>query len=466
MRLEDNKLDDLLREKLKNFAPEPPSDLWNRISKEMDRKKAARRMIIYRWMGAAAVLLLAMVTGILVTLNDSTLPVKDISKQISTIPEKSPENTPVQNSKEINRNTVEINGNKLFKAEAQKNAHKINNTATDSVFPVGIEKQERVNFLAVISGKTTRHQPLEILRSSLADYTIIVRRDFITPSVFKSPFDEQKMFAMETVHSSKKDKTALEWKVGVQLAPAYSSHASGYTSNYSRAMITSGKPSQTAMGGGVSIQAKTSRRWTIESGLYYSRSGDKSSSGGQLFAANADYSSLAGGNKYYSNATVLKDGQMIMNSTAGVIRLSQTPDNAKFISGAESAIGMNSVLLMSGDFFQVFDFMEMPLTARYRLIDGKIDLELLSGLSANFVVGNQVVMEYGSIRENVGKTEDISRLGFSGVAGFGVIYPLSKRISITIEPRASYWLSSLNNSSEVDFRPWRIGIYSGVTFGF
>jgi hypothetical protein len=459
MNLEENKLDDLFREKLINFAPEPPTDMWNRISKEMNRKKSARRIIIYRWMGAAAVILLAMITGILVTQNDTTLPVKDISKQISTNPKGSTENLPVQK-------TIEININKLFKTEAQKSVSVIDHSSADSVYPVDNQNRERVNYLAVTSGMTSVHEPEITLNRSLAENTIIIRRDFKTPSGISSPFDDQKILALETVGSNKKDKTALEWKVGVQLAPAYSSHASGYTTNYSRAMMTTGKTAQTGMGGGISIQVKTSRRWTIESGLYYSRSGDKSSSAGQLLAANADFTSLAGGNKYFNSAVVYKDGLMIMNGTAGVIRFSQTPDNAKFISGAESAIGMNTVLLMSGDFSQVFDFMEMPLTTRYRLIDGKIDLELLSGLSANFVVGNQVIMENASTRDYVGKTEDISRLGFSGVAGFGVIYPLSKRISITIEPRASYWLSSLNNSSEVDFRPWRIGIYSGLTFGF
>jgi hypothetical protein len=463
MSLEETKLDDLFRERLKNFAPEPPPDMWNRISMATDRKKAVRRMIIYRWMGAAAVLLLALVTGILVTLNDSTLPEKDISKQISSIPEKSPENTPVRNTIETNRNTVEINRNKLFNTVGQKAVPRMNKK---TIVPVDNKNLHRVDYLAVNSGMETVQNPVALLVHSQTDYTIIVRRNDKTHSGIHSPLEEQKLLAVETFHTGKNDRKALEWKVGVQIAPAYSSHTSGYATNYARTMVTSGKPVQTGVGGGISLLVRTSGRWTVESGLYYSRSGDKSSSTRNLLAVNTDYSSLAGGNKYFSNSIVLKDGQMIMNSTAGVIRLSQTPDNAKLISGAESAIGMNSVLLMTGDFSQVFDFMEMPLTARYRLIDSKIDIELLSGLSTNFVVGNQVILENGSIRDNVGKTEDISRLGFSGVAGFGVIYPLSKRISITIEPRASYWLTSLNNSSEVDFRPWRIGIYSGLTFGF
>ena len=468
MSLEENKLDDLFRERLKSFSPEPPPDMWNRISKEMDRKKNVRRMIVYRWMGVAAVLLLAMITGILVTQNDSTLPVKDISKQISLKPEEKSENLQDQKTIEIDRNKVEVNRNKSSETVAHKTARVKSHSKADSVYPVDNPKLERVDYLAVTTGMNLVHNPEEILISSLSDYSIIIRRDEKMPVTIQSPVDEQKLLAYESgIRSNKMEKTAAEWKVGIQLAPAYSSHASGYSSDYARAMTTTSKSAQTGIGGGISVQVKTSRRWTIESGLYYSRNGDNSSSSGHLFAANADYINLASGNnKYYSNAVVLKEGQMIMNSTAGVIHFSQTPDNAKLISGAESAIGMNTVLLMSSDFSQVFDFMEVPITARYRVIEGKIALELLSGLSTNLVVGNQVLMGNTSSRVVIGKTEDISSLGFSGMAGFGIIYPLSKRISITIEPRASYWLTSLNNSSAVDFRPWRIGIYSGLTFGF
>jgi hypothetical protein len=82
------------------------------------------------------------------------------------------------------------------------------------------------------------------------------------------------------------------------------------------------------------------------------------------------------------------------------------------------------------------------------------------------VVGNQVILESSSSREYVGRTGDIAPLGISGSTGFGILYPLSKRISLTIEPRASYWLSSLNKGSDVTFRPWKVGVYSGLTFGF
>jgi hypothetical protein len=459
MSLEENKLDDLFREKLKNFAPEPPPDMWNRIGKEMNRKKAVRRMIIYRWMGVAALLLLALVTGILVTQNKPPSPVTDISKQISTKQEGSSENL-------SSKNKLAINRNKQTRVHPLKIVRIIPDTKVDSATSGENEKPERMNFLAVSSGMTTWHKPEDILIRYLKDYTIIVRMDEKTQTLINTPPNDQQLLAMESGGKSLKNKTTAEWKLGVQLAPAFSSHASGYSASYAQAMTPTGKSTQTGVGGGISVQVKTSRRWTIESGLYYSRSEDKSSKNGNLYAANADFSSFSGGNtKLYSSAVVFKDGQMIMNSAAGVIHFSQTPENIKLISGSQSAIGLNTVLI-SGDFSQVFDFMELPLTTRYRFLDGKVALELLSGLSANFVGGNQVILENGSTRDVIGKTADISRLGFSGIAGFGIIYPISKRISITVEPRASYWLTSLNNGSEVDFRPWRIGIYSGLTFGF
>src|SRR5512135_3031404 len=65
MKAEDNRMDDLFRERLRDFAPEPSPEVWKRVSESLARKRSVRRMILYRWGSVAALLLLALITGVL-----------------------------------------------------------------------------------------------------------------------------------------------------------------------------------------------------------------------------------------------------------------------------------------------------------------------------------------------------------------------------------------------------------------
>ena len=103
---------------------------------------------------------------------------------------------------------------------------------------------------------------------------------------------------------------------------------------------------------------------------------------------------------------------------------------------------------------------------RYNLLDKRFGIEVLGGVNAGFVVGNNAYIdnEYG--KQNVGSTEDISTLNFSGTVGVGVNYMLGKHFSLAVEPRLNYYLSSINTNSEVVYRPYRIGIFTGVYYEF
>jgi opacity protein-like surface antigen len=89
-------------------------------------------------------------------------------------------------------------------------------------------------------------------------------------------------------------------------------------------------------------------------------------------------------------------------------------------------------------------------------------LEVLGGLNAGIVVGNKVYLE----DENVGKTKDISTLNISGAIGVGLSYNLNKHISLAVEPRFNYYLNSINQNPDISFRPYRIGIYTGLYYEF
>ena len=232
-------------------------------------------------------------------------------------------------------------------------------------------------------------------------------------------------------------------------------------------MTYSGSEGNRNVGGGFSVQYKTGKKWSVESGIYYAQNGQRSSN-----APEADYYySLAGPaleteKSYFNTAVNLVNGQMAMNSTAGVIEFSGTPRGAELAANVDGSYSRSNTLLTSSEFSQVFDFVEIPLYVRYDLIDAKFGVQVLGGISAGIVAGNNVFMENNYGTQNVGKTKDISTLNLSGTIGFGLNYGLSQHISMAVEPRLNYYLNSINKNPDVVFRPYRVSVYTGLYYQF
>lgn len=201
--------------------------------------------------------------------------------------------------------------------------------------------------------------------------------------------------------------------------------------------------------------------------MYYSKTGESSGNAFRFSSMRADFADAPSSSEKYFNTGVTNTmGQLAMNSTAGVIKFSHTPSNAELISMPEASYGLSTAMLSPGEFSQVFDFVEIPLFARYLLVDSKLGVELMGGFSTNILTGNNVYMENNSGREQVGSTEDISTMNFSGSAGVGLIYALGKNLSLSVEPRFSYYLNSINHSGDVSFKPWRVGVFTGLSYDF
>jgi hypothetical protein len=220
---------------------------------------------------------------------------------------------------------------------------------------------------------------------------------------------------------------------------------------------------------GVSVQYKASKRWIVESGVYYAQNGQESENSIHLFANNNDnmYAMELSDKSYFSNAVRVENNNLAMNSTAGVIAFSGTPKGAELSADFEaSKPDVSNLMVPNGQFSQVFQFMEIPLYVRYRIVDSKFGVELITGLNAGIVVGNDAYIDNQYGKQNIGETQDISPVNLSGTVGVGLNYALGKHFAVAIEPRFNYYLNSINTNSSVEFRPYRLGFYTGVSYEF
>ncbi len=461
MRNGEERMDELLRKRLEQFSAEPPERVWQGIRAGIAPAGTRGKLVYLRWSAAAAVLLLALISGILL---------------IDRYGELQPSFTE-QNRQAIENDVVPSVKSSPSVTASPESADAIAQIAKPET-GIHTDASSAISDLASFDSdsESERLQStlplLKAIRSLLDLNTPDPGLQFAgkveaIPADNLSEADKLILAGNLSRSSSENDFDDAAWKVGVHVSPGVSSHTSSYSSQYAGNMTYADDDMQASIGGGFSVQYKAASRWRVETGMYYSKTGGSSGNSVQLNGIRADYStSSSSAEKYFNTGVSLNDGQMAMNSTAGVIKFSRTPTNAELVTMPETTADRSTAMLTPGEFSQVFNYVEIPLFARYLLVDARLGVELVGGLSTNLIVGNNVFMDSNIGRELVGSTQDINTVNFSGTAGVGLIYALGKNISMSVEPRLNYYLNSINHSGDVNFKPWRVGVFTGLSYEF
>mgnify|MGYP006295605569 CR=1 FL=1 len=464
---DDRNMEKAFREKLENFSVEPPAHLWDGIQGQLAAQKSKKRMVLYRWASVAALLVLAFLAGWYFS-SDTTLQPAGEMAQNETIPanESTAENE--ETTKPYDR---EDQANKNEKQPAQlTEASRAENVKSKIATPA-VPAVEKKSETKKIPGRSSLAKLRFIdkieatIKEKDKEHPVRLKKNAIEP--FRLSDSERKLIAANASNNRENEVQSIGWKMGLNVSPGYASYSSSHSESYAQDMAYSASEGSGNVGAGFSVQYQTGKRWSVESGVYYAKSGQKSQTTFELFARsnNASYgnfdSELA-----YTPAKSLTAGQMAMNSTAGVIALDKLPPGTEIVASPESEFSFSNALLSRGEFSQVFDFIEIPMYLRFKVIDSKVDIDLIGGVNAGLVVGNNAYLdnEYGV--QNIGKTEDVSALNMSGTFGVGVNYSLGKHLSLAVEPRFNYYLNSINRNPAVEFRPYRIGVYTGLYYDF
>ncbi|WCO01601.1 hypothetical protein [Psychroserpens ponticola] len=115
---------------------------------------------------------------------------------------------------------------------------------------------------------------------------------------------------------------------------------------------------------------------------------------------------------------------------------------------------------------QQLGFVEVPIELEYNIIENKIGLNLIGGFSALFLSENDVyaVLNNGE-RTRLGEATNIKDLSYTANFGIGVDYNFSKQLQFNLDPTFKYQINTFNNTSG-DFKPFFIGLYTGLSFKF
>ncbi|WP_052461159.1 hypothetical protein [Psychroserpens mesophilus] len=119
-----------------------------------------------------------------------------------------------------------------------------------------------------------------------------------------------------------------------------------------------------------------------------------------------------------------------------------------------------------GSLDQQLGFIEVPIEVEYNIIERKIGLNLIGGFSTLFLSDNDVyaVLNNGN-RTRLGEATNVKDLSYTANFGIGLDYNFSEQFQFNLEPTFKYQINTFNNTSG-DFKPFFVGVYTGLSFKF
>ena len=475
-------IDDLFKDSFKNFEAVPSPDVWKNIRTKL--KEEDDRKVIPIWVkfsGIAALLALFFTIGKSLlndSFNQTNTPVvyetnleinKDLldeklieitsplNKTASSQEDDYTESTNKPPLKVAASSKTVISNNKNSKKEGipQNNLKGLNNKiagseistqskpTTNTALNKDIKDKEisagTTSATATVINKSKHSKEEDLIREN-AEQDIIENK--------KSIFDAINEVSDESTVIVADDSPDHRWELTPNVAPVYYNTLSE-GSSIDPMFSDNSKNSDLNIAYGIKVSYNLNRRFSIRSGvsnvnLSYSTTGLELGTG-PLSAASTT------GIDYYerNNVTIVVDKGALATQDSGNPFGNITPKS----TNGETYLNQN------------ISYYEMPLELNYAIINKKFGINLIGGFSTLILGNNEISVEAGDFNEVLGEASNLSSLSFTTNIGLGLNYSFSKKLMFIIEPMFKYQLNPYTDSS-VDFQPYYIGVYSGLSFKF
>lgn len=150
------------------------------------------------------------------------------------------------------------------------------------------------------------------------------------------------------------------------------------------------------------------------------------------------------------------------NANASNMVFSSKNGTVNEISGdVENVIIDNNI----GALKQNISYIEVPLELSYKLIDKKFGVEIIGGMSTLFLNQNNISLVTNGLEMEIGRANNLNNIHFSSNVGLGFKYSFWKSFNANFQPMFKYQINTFNQNSS-NFKPYFIGLYSGISFNF
>ncbi|MBN2214612.1 MAG: PorT family protein [Bacteroidales bacterium] len=267
-----------------------------------------------------------------------------------------------------------------------------------------------------------------------------------------------------------------EWILGGQFAPLYSYRdlKPGNYQDYVKDQINSKEAGILAYAGGINLTVSPNKRLSVQSGIYYSRYGQEKNSleAAVIFSPGSKNEIAETGWDEFGCAEITQ-ALYIGNSTGKIMAveegsLSNNQSPFSYQRTDQAAANQLNPALPVSSVTQYFEYLEVPLNLKYKILDKKFDISLMGGISTNFLIGTDILLNFTdhSSKNTDYTTEGLKQINYSGLMGIGFEYPLFKNLILNVEPKFRYYVNSIDKEKVYNIHPYSIGIFSGISYVF
>ena len=271
--------------------------------------------------------------------------------------------------------------------------------------------------------------------SSQKDSTQIVLATEPNPleEIFKKKNEKE-----NTVASAKLNR----WQVSTNVAPVYLNSASNGSPIESQ-FADNSKTYENNLSVGVGVQYALNKKLAVRTGVNKVTLGYATNDIVFFGGLNASGFGTLSADNATANISVIS-----ANNTAGLRPYDENLEN-----------------LERGVLNQTMGYYEVPLELSYAVLDRKFGIQVIGGLSTLFLNENSVSVASSKTTMSLGKATNLSDIHFSSNIGLGFKYEFLKNFEAHFEPTLKYQFNTFSRDSG-NFKPYFIGLYTGINFKF
>ena len=158
------------------------------------------------------------------------------------------------------------------------------------------------------------------------------------------------------------------------------------------------------------------------------------------------------------------------NSTTSLQNIKNVSKTPAYLGDLTTASYSNALSNVTQDYqlMNSFEFISVPLKAGYLILDRKVGIMILGGLSADVFLSNTLSESDNKLEEvrvEAGSDSPFRKVNFNGVIGAEFSYEISENYHLTLEPNYGIALNPLTKSaSSFSSNPQTFGISAGLKF--
>ena len=466
-----NKIDNLFKEGFQQASQAPPGYMWGKISDGLSAALGRKRKLLI-WYAAASIAIMGAFTGgyYLATINSiADSRVADIENPTNIEKGKADlliENVnPITELHESPEVIPELNNDKPFTPEIEvieAPVHFASNSTND-------HKTSPENKEQIVENKQVAQLPLKVkpkvhenIHIDSASTEVLVEQEII----------EEKKPVVPPVKVPKSSKWSIGGTVGPQyayrdvrsngsnlflLAVSVPDNFSARSSKSDKSYYDQIETPLISFSGGMHVNYQAGKRFYIESGLYYSRMGQLTE---EMFVYEESTLGNAGSEYEIINSSA---GDIVNQQQSGLLVEDLLESHTYVLD--QSADG--SLLYMnSSNLVLHFDYLEVPLILKYKILDRKIDLLISAGVSTALLVSNHAYVQNGSDKMQLGTTENIRKVNYNSSTGFALQYELNEQLAFHVEPVFRYSIRTISKDNYINSHPYSFQVFSGFNYHF